>query len=102
VDYNYPYALETLKLDTLKVRRQHTDALFFLINVFLGSKLCPSLLDNISPRVPTCNSRNYNQFFASRQYCPSARRAATANLVCCDIDIFCKDIKSFRDIRKPN
>jgi hypothetical protein len=33
VDYNYAYTLQSLKLHTLQVRRQHVDAPF-LIHVF--------------------------------------------------------------------
>ena len=73
--------------------------MIFFIHVFLRSKLCPSLLDNISLRVPTRNVRNYNQLFPSRKNCHSAVCAAAANLLCCDIDIFCKDIKSLKDVK---
>ena len=73
---------------------------FFLICVLLGSKFCSSLLDNIAFRVPTSDVRNYNHLFASCKNCPSTRRASFANLICCDIDVFCKDIKSLRDIMK--
>ena len=64
----------------------------FLNSCFSDSKLCPSLLDNI----PSCNVRNYNQFFAARKNCPSARRAAGANLACCDTYMLCKGIQSLR------
>jgi hypothetical protein len=57
--YNYAGALEYLKLHTLQVRRRYLDALFF-IQVILGTKFCPSLLDNSSLRVPSCNIRNFS------------------------------------------
>jgi hypothetical protein len=74
--------------------------MFFLIHVFLWSKFFPSLINNINLRVPTCNVRNYKQFFASHKNCPSATYAAAANLLCRDIDVFCKGIKSLRAVKK--
>jgi hypothetical protein len=75
--------LEHLKLHTLQVRRHYLDALFFL-QVILGIKFCPSLLDNSSLRIPFCNIRNFSQFSVVRKNCPSAgckqlpiRRVAT-------------------------
>ena len=65
---------------------------------FLGSKFCPSLLDIISLRIPTCSVRNYNQFFATRKNCPSARCAAAVKLVCCDTDIFSEDTETLKQI----
>ena len=40
VHYSYAYALKALKLNTLQIRRQHFDVLFF-IHVVLGSKFFP-------------------------------------------------------------
>jgi hypothetical protein len=87
--------------DTAEAFAEHFDVdALFLIHVFLGSKFCPSLLDNISLSVLTCNVRSHNQFFASCKNCPSARCTAAANLLCCDIEILCKDI--MRDIKELN
>jgi hypothetical protein len=49
ISYNYASTLEHSKLHTLQVIRHHLDALFFN-QVFLGSKFCPSLIDNSSLR----------------------------------------------------
>jgi hypothetical protein len=42
--------LEKLNLQTLHIRRRHFDALF-LINVFNGTKHCPSALETVGIRV---------------------------------------------------
>jgi hypothetical protein len=52
VHYTYSNALEHLKLHTLHKRRDHLDALF-LIQVYLGSKFCPSVMETVGLRVPT-------------------------------------------------
>jgi hypothetical protein len=44
VHYSYSLASEELKLHTLRVRWHHLVALF-LIQVYLGSKFCPSVLE---------------------------------------------------------
>jgi hypothetical protein len=54
-------ALEHLKLHTLRKRRYHLDALF-LIQVYLGSKFCPSVLETVGLHVPT---RHLNTFLCS-------------------------------------
>jgi hypothetical protein len=41
-------------MQTLHIRRRHYDALF-LINVFSGTKHCPSVLETGGIRVPTRN-----------------------------------------------
>jgi hypothetical protein len=89
VHYSYANALEYLKLHTLRKRRYHLDALF-LIQVYLGSKLCPSVLETVGLRVPTRHLRDFPLFhvcpnFKSR---PSARCASAANVVCRDFDFF--------------
>jgi len=40
------------------------DALFF-IHDFIGPKFDPSLFDNISLRVPSCNVRSFALFYAA-------------------------------------
>jgi hypothetical protein len=66
VPYNYACALELLQLHTLQVRRHHLDALSF-VHVLLGSKCCPPLIDGISLRVPSCNIRNFTQFYLAHK-----------------------------------
>jgi hypothetical protein len=44
VEYHYDNILEKLNMQTLHIRRRHFDALF-LINVFSGTKCCPSVLE---------------------------------------------------------
>jgi hypothetical protein len=50
VPYNYSLASEELKLHTLRKRSHHLDALF-LIQVYFGSKCCPSVLEIAGLRV---------------------------------------------------
>jgi hypothetical protein len=45
-------ALENLSLHSLRKRRHNFDA-FSFFQVYRGLKFCPSLLENVSPRVPT-------------------------------------------------
>jgi hypothetical protein len=47
VHYTYSNTLEYLKLYTLHKRRHHLNALF-LIQVYLGSKFCLSILETVS------------------------------------------------------
>jgi hypothetical protein len=42
VHYSYAYTLEQFKLHALRKRRCHFDAPFF-IQIYFGSKFCPSL-----------------------------------------------------------
>jgi hypothetical protein len=83
------FALEQLKLHTLRMRRQHLDALFF-IQVYRGSKFCPSVLENVGLRVPARRIGDFTLFSvcSSSRYCPSARCASSVNVVCKDIDVF--------------
>jgi hypothetical protein len=89
VHYSYANALEYLKLHSLRIRRHHLDALF-LIQIYLGSKLCPSVLETVGHRVPIRHLRDFSLFhvcpnFKSR---PSARCVSAANFVCRDFDVF--------------
>jgi hypothetical protein len=97
ISYNYANALQRLKLHTLQVRRHHLDA-FFFIQVFLGSKFCPSLIDKSSLRILSCNIRNFSQFSVARKNFPSAGCAAAANMTCSDTDIFSKQIRPLKHI----
>jgi hypothetical protein len=45
VGYHYINILDKLNLQTLHVRRRHIDALF-LINIFRGTKFCPSSMQS--------------------------------------------------------
>jgi hypothetical protein len=90
--YNYASVLEHLKLHTLQGRRHYLDALF-VIQVILGTKFCPSLLDNSRLRVPSCNIRNFSQFCVVWKNCPSARCKTAANTTRTDIYIFSKQIR---------
>jgi hypothetical protein len=88
VHYTYSNALECLKLHTLRKRRYHLDALF-LIQVYLGSKFCPSVLETVGLCVPTRHLRDFPLFYVwpAIKNCP-ARWASAANVVCRDYDIF--------------
>ncbi|PNF38213.1 hypothetical protein B7P43_G13470 [Cryptotermes secundus] len=61
ISYTYTYALEKLSLQSLRKRRHHLDAYFF-IQVYRGFKSCSSLLENISLRVPPSNLRGFPWF----------------------------------------
>jgi hypothetical protein len=89
VHYTYSNALEHLKLHTLRKRRYHLDVLF-LIQVYLGSKFCPSVLETVGLRVPTLHLRDFPLFCVcpAIKNCPSARCASAANVVCRHFDIF--------------
>jgi hypothetical protein len=71
------------------VRRHHLDALF-LIQVYLGSKFCPSVLDIAGLPAPARYIGDFALFnvcFSSKN-CPSARCASAANVVCRNVDVF--------------
>jgi hypothetical protein len=89
VQYTYSNAPEHLKLLSLRKRRDHNDALF-LIQVYLGSKFCPSVLETVGLRVPTRHLRDFSLFYVcpTIKNCPSARCASAANDVCRDFDVF--------------
>jgi hypothetical protein len=57
VEYHYDNSLEKLNLETLHIRLRHFDAMF-LINVFSGTRHCPSVLETVDIRVFTRNIRN--------------------------------------------
>jgi hypothetical protein len=63
--------LNYLKFHTLSDRRCHLDALF-LLNVFSGSKFCPTLLETVGLRGPNRNFRDFKLFRVdfSRRNCP--------------------------------
>jgi hypothetical protein len=58
VHYSYDLALKQLKLQTLRKRRYYLDALF-LIQVYLGSIFCPSVLDTVGLRAPVRLSETF-------------------------------------------
>jgi hypothetical protein len=71
------------------VRRHHLDALF-LIQVYLGSKFCPSVLEIAGLRVPSRHIRDFAlcSVCSSSKNGPSARCASAANVVYRNVDIF--------------
>jgi hypothetical protein len=77
--------MDKLNLQTLHIRRRHLDALFS-VNVFCGTKYCPSVLETVGVRVPTRNMRNFTTFPCSFSHCPSARCVSAANAVCKSTD----------------
>jgi hypothetical protein len=93
--YSYSFVLEELKLHTLHIRRHRLDALFF-IQVYIGLKFCPSVLEIVGLRVPARYIRDFALFSActSCKNCPSARCASAANFVCRDVDVF--EVKNVR------
>jgi hypothetical protein len=70
------------------MRRHRLDALFF-IQVDLGSKFCPSVLEIAGLRVPARYIRDFALFniCPSSKNWPSARCASVANVVCRDFDV---------------
>jgi hypothetical protein len=78
VQYSHSLALEQLKWLTLHMRRHHLDALF-LIQVYFGSKFCPSVLAITALRVPSRYIRDFALFnvCSSSKYFYPARCAGT-------------------------
>jgi hypothetical protein len=89
VHFCYSLALEELKLHTLRVRRYRLDAPF-LIQIYFGFKICPSLLEIVGFRVPARYIRDFSliNVCSSCKNCPSAGCASAANVVCREIDVF--------------
>jgi hypothetical protein len=89
VHYCCSLAFEELRLRALRTRRHHLDARF-LIQVYLGSKFCPSVLEIVGLRVPARYIRDFALFYvcSSCENCPSAGCASAANAVCTDADVF--------------
>jgi hypothetical protein len=56
----------------------------FLIQLYLCSKFCLSMLETLGLQAPTSFIRQMSLFTvcASNKYCPSARYPATSNVVC--------------------
>jgi hypothetical protein len=89
VHYSYFLALEQLQSQTLRTRRSHLDALS-LIQVYLRSKFCHSLVETFGLRIPARYIGDFSMFnvCSSNKICPSARFASDANVVCRDVDVF--------------
>jgi hypothetical protein len=76
-------------LHTLHKGRYHTDALF-LIQVHIGSTVCPSLSEIVGLQVPArhiTDSSICNVCSSSKNF-PSARCASGANVMCTGTDVF--------------
>jgi hypothetical protein len=86
-----------LQLRTVQLTRHHCDAAVthctvtkhhcdapFIIHVFPVYKFCPSMIDNSSLQVPSCNIRNFTKFSAGHNNRPPLD---AVSLVCSDIDI---------------
>jgi hypothetical protein len=80
--YSYANVLNYLKFHTLSDRRCHLDALF-LLNIYSGSKFCPTLLETVGLRVQNRNVRDFKLFLVdlNRRNCPSARCTSAANAI---------------------
>jgi hypothetical protein len=87
VPYSHTFALDKLSLYSLRKRRHHLDALFF-VHVYRGLKSFTSLLENINLSVPTRNVRDFLRFSVcpSNKHCLSARCAYAANVMSKDLD----------------
>lgn len=63
-DHSYAVALQMLNQRTVQKRRIQIDAVL-VINIFWGSKSCPSFMDIIDLRVPTLNLQHLHLFRVS-------------------------------------
>jgi hypothetical protein len=79
--YHYGNVLEKLNLQTLPIRHRHYDILF-LINVFIGTKCWPSVLETVGLRVPAWNIRSLIMFSCAFSHWPSFWCVSAANAVC--------------------
>jgi hypothetical protein len=86
VHYRYSLALAELQLHTLRMRRLRFDALF-LVQIYLGSKFRPSVLEIAGLRVPVRYTRNFALFNVCSS-CKTCLSASAANVVCRDADVF--------------
>jgi hypothetical protein len=88
--YCYSLPLEKLKLHTLCMRRRHRLDALLPIQIYLGSKFCPSALVIVGLQVPARYIRDFTSFDVCSTFknCPSARCASVANVVCRDVDVF--------------
>jgi hypothetical protein len=89
VRYSYTLALQESNLHTLRMRRHRLDTVF-LIQVYSGSKFCPSVLETVGLWVPPRRIRDFALFGVcySCKNCPSARYASAANAICSDDHVF--------------
>jgi hypothetical protein len=76
------------KLHNLR-KTYHLDALIF-IQLYLGSKFCPFVLEAVDLRVPARYIRNFAllNVCSSSKNCPSARRTSAADVISRDVDVF--------------
>jgi hypothetical protein len=68
--------------------RHHQFEASFLINIYSGTKWCPSVLETVGLPVPTRNIRNFTMFTCSSSHFPSSRCVSAANVVCKHRDNF--------------
>lgn len=80
--HEYALALEQFKLYSLQKRRQNLEAPF-IMQVYSGSKFCPSSLVTAVLRASTRYIRDFSMFNAcsSSKKCSSTRYASAANAV---------------------
>jgi hypothetical protein len=77
-------ALEELKLNTSRMRRHRLDT-----QIYVGSKLCPFVLEIVGLRVPAPYTRVFTSFniCSSRKNCSSARFVSAIKFICRDVDV---------------
>jgi hypothetical protein len=73
MEFNCDNLLERLDLLTLRNKCRLFEA-FFLINIFIDTKFCPSILETVGLEAPTRNIRNFTVFICSSSHRPSAKR----------------------------
>ena len=96
IPYNYSCALELYS--SIPYKLEGFTFILIFIHVLSWSKFCPSLINNISLRIPSCSIRNFTQFSVARKNCPSSRCTTATNLVCSNMDIFGRPIRSLKEI----
>jgi hypothetical protein len=69
-------------------------AAFFLISVYTGFIVLPSVLDISGIEVIPCNFRIF--FSGACKISPFARRVSGANLICESVDMFRKSVTSLK------
>ena len=92
----WPLCLCTWVYEIIYVLYKLEDSNFMLLfyTCFSWFKFCLSFIEDISLRFPSCSTRKFTQFSTACKNCPSSRFVTAANLVCSNIDIFSKPIRS--------
>jgi hypothetical protein len=88
-EYHHEHLLEKLKLQTLLMRRHHSDVLF-ITNVYNHAKCWISVLQAVGIHVPALNIRNISMLTCSSSHSPSSGGGYGAHTICKLIYVFRK------------